>query len=79
MHMKDRLSSWLIVAMLKSAGSPSLVPELSACFSEFASPLAEHSILQSKKVAMFCVQRVRKSPRKFSANDSWLVDVWADN
>jgi len=75
----NRSSSWLNLAMLESARSPSFVPKLTACFSELASPLAEYCILQPNEVAMFDVQWICESPGKLPANDSRFVDVWANN
>jgi len=77
----DRSSSGcrLHIAVLQSACSPSLIPQLSAGLSELASPLAEDSFLQSDEITMLNVHRVCESPREFSADDAGLVDVGTDD
>lgn len=65
--------------MLKSTSSPPLIPKLSACFPKLASPLTEDGLFELDKVAMLLVEWICKTPRKLSANDTWIVHIWRDN
>ena len=65
--------------LLQTVRPPTLVPLLSTSFAQLPTPLCEHRILQPRKIAMFFVVRVGKSPGEFAADDVRFIKIWADD
>jgi hypothetical protein len=59
---------------VQSAGSPTLIEDLSAGLSQFRPPLSETSLLQPHEIAVLRVVRISKAPWKLSAH--WTFIRW---